>query len=184
MQSRMLGAILLVAAAPFAAGCNSGSEYREFTPEDDVVNTTPDNGHEHAAHGPHEGHLIELGDEQYHGEVVMDAATRTITVYILGSDAKSAQPIGETSVTLNLKVGETPTPLTLNAAPLEGEAEGQASRFEIAGESVPEAIHDEEDLQGDLVVTIDGQQFRGEISHDHGHEHDHDHAHEGEAGHP
>jgi hypothetical protein len=165
--------ITLPAAAVLilAAGCNKGDdEFREFGSEDNVTNTTPEP--EHPAHGPHDGHLIELGAEEYHGEIVMDPATRNITVYLLGPDAATAALISEPSVTLNLKVGETPTPLTLSAAPQEGESDGKSSRFEIAGESLPEAIHDEEDLHGELVVTIEGRQFRGEISHDHaGHDH-------------
>lgn len=161
------------------AGCNpDGGDYREFGESDNVTNTTPEP--EHAELGPHGGHLIELGKEEYHGEIVMDAATRKVTVYLLGSDATTATAIGEPSVTLNLKVGETPTTLTLTAAPQEGEADGTSSRFEIAGESLPEAIHDEEELQGDLVVTINGTQFRGTIVHDHeGHGHD-EHGHAGE----
>jgi hypothetical protein len=174
-----LSAVPVVAALLIVAGCNKPEDdFREFGAADDVTNTTPEP--EHPAHGPHDGHLIELGAEEYHGEVVMDAATRKITVYLLGPDAATAALIGEPSVTLNLKVGDAPTPLTLAAAPQEGEAEGNSSRFEIAGESVPEAIKDEEDLHGDLVVTIEGKQYRGEISHDHeGHDHG-EHGHAGE----
>jgi hypothetical protein len=173
-----LSAVPVVATLLIAAGCNKpADEFREFGAADDVTNTTPEP--EHAEHGPHDGHLIELGAEEYHGEIVMDATTRKVTVYLLGSDAKRAVPVSEPSVTLNLKVGETPTSLTLTAAPQEGEADGKSSRFEIAGESLPEAIKDEEDLHGDLVVTIEGKQFRGEISHDHA---GHDHAEHGHAG--
>ena len=37
--------------------------------------------------GPHKGIVVEWGDEEYHTEIVIDAKTETVTVYIYGSDA-------------------------------------------------------------------------------------------------
>jgi len=153
-------------------GCSVGDDYREFTPTDDVTNTTPPEVHEHAS-GPNGGHLIELGEEEYHAEVVMDEAAHTLTVYLLGSDAKTAQPIADSAVTLNLDVAGATTEFTLSAASSEGDPEGQASRFQLS-EGLPETIHDAEDLHGSVSVSINGQAYTGAIEHDHDHGHDHD----------
>lgn len=150
-------------------GCGSEKQTRTFTAEDET-----DHGdmHDHAhAHGPHGGHIIELGGEDYHAELTFDAASRKLTVYLLESDVKTPLPVDAASLAVRLKIGEETQELTLAATPLEGETEGKASQFVLVEGSVPESIKDEEDLHGQIVVSFGGQQYRGEITHDHGHHH-------------
>jgi hypothetical protein len=135
-------------------------------PEGEIVDAHT-HDHEHA-HGPHEGHLIELGKEQYHAELVFDAKTRKITVYVLDSEAKNPVAIDQTEITLNL-TGDQPAKLTLKAAPQEGDAAGKSSRFEVDGSSVPETIRDEEAILGSVNLKIEGTEFAGEIKHEHEH---------------
>jgi hypothetical protein len=171
-------------AGLLCCGCPSNEEYREFDEGDDVTNVTPVEEHAHE-HGPHGGHIIELGEEEYHAEVVVDEA-RKLTVYLLGPDAATAAPIAAESIAFELGDLDAPTVLTLNAVPLEGEPEGQSSRFEAAADALPESVHDIEELHGAVVVDVGGLSYVGALSHDHdhGHDHDHDHGHaEGEAGH-
>jgi hypothetical protein len=59
--------------------------------------------HAHASAGPHGGSLIELGEEEYHAELVHDDASGIVTVYLLDSAAKTAVPIDATEVVINLK---------------------------------------------------------------------------------
>ncbi len=56
--------------------------------------------HDHPAEGPHHGSLIELGNEEYHAELVHDA--ENVTVYILDSSASTATPIEAPELTINL----------------------------------------------------------------------------------
>jgi hypothetical protein len=154
-------------------GCNGGDETRTFTEQDDVANTDPhDHAHEHA-HGPHEGHLVELGGEDYHAEVTL-SADRKPTVYLLAADAKTALPIEAESVSLRLEVDGEKQEFKLAPAPAEGEADGKSSVFTLAEGSLPESIQDAEGLEGEVVVTFGGTQYRGAITHDHG-DHGHDH---------
>lgn len=153
-----------------AWGCPQQQDYKGFGPGDEVVNTDPpDHGHAHV-HGPHDGHIVELGHEEYHAEVVFDAAARKLTVYLLGADVKTPQLLAEPSLSVHLEGGPAPVSLTLNAEPLEGEADGQSSRFSLS-EGVPETIKDIEDVHGEVVVTIADKQYKGEIGHDHAHAH-------------
>lgn len=125
--------------------------------------------HEHE-HGPHEGHIIEIGeDHQLHAEIVFDAESRTITIYMLGEDVETAKPVPAGAVTLALKTDGEIQEIAATAAPQDGEEEGQASQFTISGDQLPESIQDEEDLQGEVVITIDGTAQRGPIEHDHEH---------------
>jgi len=158
------------------AGCG-GDEYQNVEEGPEVVDAPhDDHEHEHES-GPHDGHLVELGDEEYHAEVVFDAVSKTVTVYLLGSDAKTVQPISieGSDLKLNMVIDGNPTQLEMSAKPDEGDPEGESSRFELAGnEEIAEHVKDEEDLEGRLSVTIDGKPYSGEIEHHHDHDDDHD----------
>lgn len=155
-------------------GCGERGEYRKFNEQDNVTNTAPPAAHEHAEHGPNGGHIVILGDHAYHTEVVFDATTRDVTVYLLDHDMH-ATPVADAAVSLKLEGAE---PIALAAQPLDGEPAGQSSRFKATGDKLPESVKAEEDLHGSIELTAGGQSQSGAISHDHGHEDhaDHDHA--------
>jgi hypothetical protein len=173
-----LGVIGLLAgcqpsAAPPATGTGGGAA----TSGGDVHDHA---GHDHAAHdhpseGPHHGHLIELGNEEYHAELTHDDASDTITIYILDGKAAAAVPIAEKEVTINLVVDGKPAQYTLAAAPQADDPNGKSSRFELKSADLHAGL-EAESAKGRLSLSIDGQPFSGTIEHhDHGeHEHDHD----------
>jgi hypothetical protein len=137
-----------------------------------------EHGHDHAAghpeEGPHHGHLIKLGEEEYHAELTHDDATQTITLYLLGADAKTAVAIADAEILLNLVTEGQPLQLKLAAAPQASDPTGESSRFTIidaAGLASLEAPA----TTGRLNVTIADTPYSGTVQH---HEHgDHDHQH-------
>lgn len=130
-----------------------------------------DDGHSHAK-GPHKGALIELGEEEYHGEIVLDEKAESVTIYLLGSNAKDAVPIEATDVVINLKHGDKPEQFKLKASPLKTDPKGKSSRFAVKDH---ELIHDlrAANAQPRLRVKIAGKSFVGKIEV--GDDHDHDH---------
>jgi len=135
--------------------------------------------HEHASTGPHKGDLIELGNEEYHGEFVHDEKTEDVTIYILDSSAKNAVPIEGEEVIINLKHDGKPEQHKLAAAPQEGEEKGKSSRFVAKGNHELSHAIEEEGADARLQVTIAGKSYSGKIEHSHEHgDHDHDHDHE------
>lgn len=155
---------------PLMWGCvDNGGEYRELTEADDVENTHEHHHHDHAE-GPHGGHVLEFG--KYHGEITM-GKDRTVSVYVLGmEDMSKAIPVAGTA-TLHLKVGEEEQAIELTAAPQEGEAEGESSRYTTT--EIPESIKDIEGIAGHVELKVGEETMKAEISHDHhGHDH-HDH---------
>lgn len=127
-------------------------------------------GAAHAEEGPHHGHLIELGKEEYHAELTHDEASKTVTVYLLDGAAKSAVPIADAEITMNLVVAEKPAQFKLTAKPQEGDPEGQASRFSLTDETLLEALEAPK-TTGRLNLTIKGKEFVGTVEHhDHGEE--------------
>lgn len=126
-------------------------------------------GHAHPAEGPHLGDLIELGNEEYHAELLHDE--NSVTIYILNGAADKQVPIAAAEIIINAKHDGQPEQFKLVASPDTSDSPGQASRFvsndpELAGHI------DEDGADPRLVLGIGGKSYRGEIKHDHaGHDH-------------
>ena len=74
------------------AGCSDSG-----TGASPVVTDGPPEAESHAEHahpseGPHQGDLVELGNEEFHAEVVHGEGG-SVSVYILDSGAKAAVPV-------------------------------------------------------------------------------------------
>ncbi|MEZ6066679.1 MAG: hypothetical protein R3B90_13455 [Planctomycetaceae bacterium] len=174
----MAGSTALVLAG--LTGCESQEGTRSFNAAegDNVENTDP---HDHAAHahGPHDGHIVELGGEDYHAEVTMDEAKKTLTVYLLAADMTTPLGTEADSASVRLQIGDAKQEFVLQ--PTDRAEDGKATVFSQTDSTLPDSIQDAEDLIGEVVVTINGKQHRGEITHDHGHDdhghddHGHDH---------
>jgi hypothetical protein len=161
-------------------GCGGKEEYRQFSKDDNVENTTPVEEHHHPAHGPNGGHVAILGDHAYHAELVFDETSRNLTVNLLDHDMAKATPVADATLTLKLEGAE---PIAFEATPVEGELAGQTSRFSLSGDKLPESVKTEDDLHGSLDLTVAGQSHSGSVAHhddhDHAHEdHDHEEGHE------
>jgi hypothetical protein len=122
----------------------------------------------HPEHGPNGGVLVELGDEEYHAEVVHK--DKTIFVYLLDKAAKDAVPIDAKEVTINLLHDGKPEQFALKAEPQSGDGEGKASKF-VSEDAELVADLDAEKTEPRLSVTINGTPYTGEIHHHHGHAH-------------
>ncbi len=161
----LTGASVLLTATTAMLGCGGGQEYHPV-PKGVVVKEQP---HEHE-HGPHGGHLVELGEEEYHAEVAFDPKTAKITIYILDSTAKNPAPTDSKEITLKLALDGKTEAFAVGAAPQSGDPPGKSSRFELAGHAgIKSHIKDEEDLKGSVNATIAGKSFSGEIKHEHSH---------------
>lgn len=142
-------------------GCGPSAEYK--TNEQLKTERGHDHDHDdhgHGAAGPHGGAIVELGEEEYHAEIVVDDKTHSLMVYLLGKDAKTASPIAATEVTVGLGGDKS---VTLKAAPLEGEEEGKASKFELVDEKVVHDLLDAGFLHGSLKVQIGEKAYEGHI---------------------
>ena len=167
--ARFSSAALLAATFAFA-GCYK--EAGKPNPQEAAA-LRPEAGH--AEEGPHQGSLIELGKEEYHAELVHDDAAHKVTIYLL--DGAAQKPVGsaDKELVVNLVVAGKPQQFKLPAAPQDGDAAGQASRFEVVDEAFCEAL-DAEKTTGRVNVTIAGKTFSGDVAHG-GHDHDHGHGH-------
>ncbi len=160
-----------------AFGCDKQSDYKTV----ETIKKAPAlPDHEHGAKGPHGGGIVELGDEEYHAEVLVDHDSESVIVYVLGKDAKTAEAVAAADLSVGLEGKE---PLTLKAASQSGDGEGKASKFVLVDHDLVHTLMDAGFLHGDLRITIGDKPYIGHIdyhldgsSHDeHGHEeHSHD----------
>ena len=135
--------------------------------------------HFHPTEGPHQGELVELGNEEYHAELVHDDAAGIVTAYVLDSSAKLAVPISATEILVNLSHDGHAEQFALAASPQSSDPSGKSSRFVSTNAELAEDL-DNDAVTAQLVVKIRGKQYRGAIGHGHdhgeGHHHEHDDA--------
>lgn len=178
-RSASLSLVFASALGLYAAGCSPATP----TPTPGGTVTTPPpgtvapahNDHGHASEGPHHGSLVELGNEEYHAEVVHDDATGTVTVYLLDSAAKKSETTTATEAVINLKHGDTPEQFKLAAQPEEGNPAGQTSRFTLTDMELVEHLH-EAAAGVKLNITIGDTPYSGAIPAEDHAEHGHEHA--------
>ena len=132
-----------------------------------------DDEHGHAEEGPHGGHLIELGNEEYHAELTHDDATHSVAIYVLDGMATNPVAIDAQEVSINLVSNGAPMQFKLPAAPQSADPPGQTSRFEIVSETLCDAW-DAPNTTGRLNVTIGSKPYVGAIeAHEHEEHEDH-----------
>lgn len=148
-------AALIVGLVSF--GCEPGGQYKTAQQIKTEKGHAGHDGHEHGAAGPHGGAIVELGDEEYHGEVVVDAKSHTLTVWLFGKDAKTPAPIAAEHV---MVVDEKDAQHQLKAVDPK---DGKASQFALADAEKVGAIAKAGYLHGELKLEVDGKPYRGNI---------------------
>lgn len=109
-------------------------------------------------HGPHGGHMLELGDHVAHLEVVHDDAAGRMTLYLFGADAKTPMPIAKPP---ELKLTTTAGPKVLVSRPESGTA-GESNAFVVVDDLLKGG-----EPEGRVSVEIGGRQYNPDLAHDH-----------------
>lgn len=133
-------------------------------------------GHDHAAHGPHDGELLEVGKEEYHVELCVKEEKNQVVVFLLDNKAKSYVSLNVPFIAINAKVKGKPVQFKLKAMPQETDKQGTASAFGLVGSELVSAIHDESS-DARLAFKIADKPYSVKLKHEHaGHDHEgHDH---------
>jgi hypothetical protein len=162
-------------------GCAGDSSENSATggAETSAPPATVELGHDHAhpTEGPHGGSLIELGNEEYHAEMVHDDVAGTVTIYLLDSAAKASVPVDSAEVTVNVTHEGRGEQFKIAASADQSDPQGKSSRFVSSDAELAKEL-DHEHAEAQLAVTINGKPYRGAIEHHHGHEDEHDHPNE------
>ncbi len=155
-------------AGLFVVGIGCGSkpdeDYKKFKPSE-AKPLVEDHGH--GQKGPNGGEIVELGDEDFHAEVVLDEKKGEMSIYILGRDAKTAKPIEATELVLSFKHGDKSEDFKLVATKQEGDAEGQASLFSITDPKLMDELHEHAEDGATLAFAVGEKKLSGVIKHSH-----------------
>lgn len=167
MSRKSFLSLLLSLITCVTVGCTSQTattDGPETSPPPATVDTHA--GHAHPSEGPHHGELIELGNEEYHAELLHDA--QSVTIYVLDGAASKQVAIDATEIVINSSRDGQPTQFTLAASPDADDPAGKSSRFVSSDPDLPKHL-DGHEAQHRLVLTIEGKSYRGDISHSHDH---------------
>lgn len=126
----------------------------------------PHAGHDHSAHAghkhehkaPHGGTAVVLGKETYHLELVRDAATGKLSVYVLDGEMENFIRIPAPSIEIVAAVGGAKQTITLAAVanPATGEKVGDTSLFEAQADWLKAAATFDATL---TTITVRGTTF-------------------------
>jgi hypothetical protein len=152
---------LIIASGLFVTGCSSQNNESATAPSGGAEATHDE--HEHPTSGPHGGDLIELGNEQYHAEILHE---NQVVVYLLDGAAKTATAIEAGEVTINVAHSGEAEQFRLAADRDAQDPEGKSSRFSSTDAELLSDLRSG-DAEFELAVTIDGKQYRGSLEHNH-----------------
>ncbi|MCH2371847.1 MAG: hypothetical protein MK324_15135 [Pirellulales bacterium] len=128
-------------------------------------------GHDHASDGPHGGHILGLGDEEYHLEWIHNDSGK-LTFYLLDAAVKEDVKTSANSISITTTVKEETKTVTVSTTTPDAT---EHNKFEIIDPNTKELLG----LVGHGVtasasVKIGEQDYTGEFEHqDHGHGHAH-----------
>jgi hypothetical protein len=164
LASSAVAAVLFVGCAPADAPSDPVTPVATDDPEHDAE----EGGHAHGA-APHDGTIADWGGGKYHVEFTVDHAKKSSTVYILGDDAKTPAPLKAADGKLLLSIDEPAFQVDLVAEPLEGEADGAASRYTGTNESLGIV----REFSGSISAEVEGTPYVGTFKEEpHGHTHE------------
>jgi len=125
--------------------------------------------HSHGA-GPHDGTLADWGGGKYHVEFTVDHNKKEATVYVLGGDEKTPEPI--TAETLLLTIKKPKLQFDLLPVPMDGESGGKSSRFVGTHDGLATVM----EYEGTMSAEVDGTPYAGNFKEEaHGHAAGHSH---------
>lgn len=169
--------IAVLSATVGMTGCKNDTATPDKPSENDAAETEHGHdhgpgGHSHGGHaaGPHGGTVADWGGGAYHVEFTVDHNKQQATVYVLGSDEKSPEPVAAESVLLTIK--DPKIQVDLKPEPQERDPKGKSSRFV----GTDEGLGTVKEYEGVISAAVDGTPYAGNFSesaHGEGHSHSH-----------
>jgi hypothetical protein len=165
-----LSSIAALLSITLIAGCGDKTAEQPAAQQSGSPTTTESSqshkmeGHGHGS-GPHDGTLADWGGGKFHVEFTVDHDKKEATVYVVGSDEKTPEPIGSESLLLTIK--EPPMQIDLMPVPMVGESGGKSSRFVGTHDGLATVM----EYEGTMSAEVDGTPYAGNFQEEaHGHE--------------
>ena len=184
LNRELVALSLSFALVIFCGGCPSGSS---SDTEADGEHATDggdgeSHGHSHDVPGPAGGHLLEIGDEEYHVEWVHDEDDESVIEFIVRDDmAKEEVPISAEQLTIEFTTVDDTGKESKREVPVEAvgrtDENPQTAHYELKDRiAIQNILGGSEDVTAVLKITIEGVAYEKQIEHAaHGHGHSHSH---------
>lgn len=146
-------------------GCSSSSDtgnQKATEPAD------PHAGHDHSSLGPHGGHILELGNEDYHAEWRFDNNSGKVTIYLLDAAVKKAVTTTATSISVQVTEGDNVRDYELPAINQSEDDPPTTSEFESDDSSAELGVFLKgvgHGIDATLKVTIGDKEYTGAFGH-------------------
>ncbi|GAB5444672.1 MAG: hypothetical protein Fues2KO_50210 [Fuerstiella sp.] len=173
-----LSSVATFLSLSLVVGCGDKTKDQPAAQQSEASSTSEsDHGHPHEGEGshghgagPHDGTLADWGGGKYHVEFTVDHDKKEATVYVLGSDEKTPEPITAESLLLTIKDPQLQTDLM--PVPLDGESDGKSSRFVGTHDGLAKVM----EYEGTISAEVDGTPYAGNFKEEaHGHAGGHSH---------
>ena len=174
--------LLSIGLVGMLAGCPGSSSGDGDADGDHSADDGGAHGHSHDKPGPAGGHLLEIGDEDYHVEWVHDEDDESVIEFIVRDEmAKEEVPIDAEQITIEFTSvddsGEEIKREVAAKAVGRTKEEPKTARFELNDRiAIGNILGESDEVTAVLKITIDGVAYEREIEHaGHGHGHSHSH---------
>ncbi len=123
INMKLITYICFLAIAGYVCGCSKS---------DEAAAPTTAAVHKHEHHPPHGGTPVVLGDEEYHVELVLDAAAGKLQAFVLDGEMENFVRVPAESINIDAQISGREEKLSLRAVPntATGEKVGDTSLFE------------------------------------------------------
>ncbi len=167
MLRKRFSVLASLAVCALLVGCGGEADHGDHAAEvaghDEGDGHAHEGDHDHDALGPHGGHVIVLGEEEYHAELTHDEASHTVAVYLLDGEVKEPVTSGPTEVVLQVFQDGDFVDYTLAAS-------GDPGGYALADEALCDLLAHSETLKGRIRVQIGDKEYVGIVEHT-AHEH-------------
>lgn len=133
-----------------------------------VPSTGESQQHKHAKHGPHNGELIEVGNEPIHLEIVADEERGELTIYVLDEKIETPVPLQLDYLVINAKNQGKGVQYKLPAAPLTTDPVKSSSSFKLKNAELLRVLH-EHSSDPKIALKVGNKSYSLKIPHDHAH---------------
>ena len=150
-------------AALIVAGCNNSSNTSSQQP---ATPADPHAGHDHSSLGPHGGHILELGEEDYHAEWRFNNDSGKVTVYLLDAEAKKAVTTTAEAIKVQVTHGDDVSDYELPAINQSDDDPPTTSEFELVDTVMLELLKGVgHGIDATLKVVIEDKEYSGPFGH-------------------
>ena len=156
MLKRRFLVLASLAVCAVLIGCGDKADHGDHAAE--VAGHDEGGAHDHDALGPHGGHVIVLGEEEYHAELAHGEASHTVAVYLLDGEVKEPVTSGPAEVVLQVFQDGDFVDYTLAAS-------GEPGGYSLASEALCDLLAHSDALKGRIRVQIGDKEYVGIVEH-------------------